>query len=213
MRLPLLFRRFRALPLIALPLLLASPWHAAAAEPSGEQIFKAKCANCHGTQGEGSKKHKQRLEGEKSVAQITKTIFDTMPESNPGSLTEKEAAAVAAYIHDAFYSQVARERNRPARVELARLTVRQYRQTVADLIGSFRDPSAPWGEKSGLRAEYFKGRNFNGNSRVLERVDPQVNFDFGTAAPVAEKMEPHEFLIRWNGSLCPEAMRAICLAS
>src|SRR5205823_12705127 len=124
-------------------------------------------------------KYKQRLEGEKSVAQLSKVIFDTMPESNPGSLTEKEAAAVAAYIHDAFYSPVARERNRPARVELARLTVPQYRQALADLIGRFRGSPATWGEQRGLKAEYFKGRHFNGSARVLERVDPQVNFDFG----------------------------------
>src|SRR4030095_3708541 len=148
----------------ALTLLFAPPFHAAAAEPSGEQIFKTKCANCHGAQGEGSKKYKQRLEGDKSVAQLSKYVFDSMPESNPGSLSEKEAAAVAAYIHDAFYSQGARERNRPAAVELPGLPVRKSRHTLADLVGSFRGPPAQWGDERGLRGEYFKGRNFSHNS-------------------------------------------------
>src|SRR5262249_9244230 len=174
--------RIRA-PLIAgfaLALYWAAPLHAA--DLSGEQVFKSKCANCHGSQGQGSPKYKQRLEGDKSLAHLWKYIFDSMPESNPGSLSEKEAERVAAYIHESFYSTVARERNRPARVELARLTVKQYRQTVADLVGNFRGPPAPWGDQRGLRGEYFKGRHFNQGSRVLERVDPQVNFDFGTNA-------------------------------
>ncbi len=47
-----------------------------------------------------------------------------MPADDPGSLSDDESQAVAAYIHDAFYSPVARERNRPARIDLARLTVR-----------------------------------------------------------------------------------------
>ena len=35
----------------------------------------------------------------------------------------------------------ARARNRPPRIEISRLTVRQYRNAVADLIGSFRTPA------------------------------------------------------------------------
>src|SRR5262249_3128838 len=127
---------------------------AAAAEPDGTQTFKLKCAGCHGPQGQGTKKYNKPLEGARSVAQLSKLIFDTMPESNPGSLNESEAKAVAAYIYDAFYSPIARERNRPARVELARLTVRQYRQAVADVVGSFRKPIT-WGAPNGLKGEYY----------------------------------------------------------
>jgi cytochrome c553 len=198
-------RRFSTLASVSLCAVLLLSWRALAADQSGEQLFKSKCASCHGASGEGAKKYNKPLEGSLSVGQLAKLIGETMPESNPGSLSTREAETVAAYIHDAFYSQVARERNRPARIELARLTVRQYRQSVAELIGSFRQPPAAWGKQRGLRAEYFKGRNFNRNSRVLERIDPQVRFDFGTDPPVPEKIEPHEFLIRWNGSvLAPE---------
>ena len=78
--------------------------------------------------------------------------------------------------------------------------MRQYRQTIADLVGSFR-PAVQWGDQRGLNAEYFKGRSMGGRSSALKRVDPQVNFDFGTEAPVPEITEPHEFSIRWQGSL------------
>ena len=88
-----------------------------------------------------------------------------MPEDDPGTLSKNEAKAVADYVYNAIYSPTARERNRPARIELARLTVRQYRQAVADLIGSFRWKPA-WGDERGLKAEYNSGRNFREESRV-----------------------------------------------
>jgi cytochrome c553 len=189
---------------LILHLLTAAPVCAAETK-TGEQIYRKQCASCHGAQGEGTKDNYPRaLTGNRSVAQLAKLIAKTMPDNAPGTCVGDDADKVAAYIHDAFYSKTARERNRPARIELARLTVRQYRNTLADLIGSFRG-SETWSEKRGLQAEYFSGRRFNNRQRVLERVDPEVQFDFGTASPVADKIEPHEFLIRWSGSvLAPE---------
>jgi hypothetical protein len=182
-----------------LTMMLALP--TAAAEPDGAHLFKLKCAACHGPQGQGAKKYNKPLEGSRSVAQLSKLIFDTMPESNPGSLSEPEAKAVAAYIYDAFYSPIARERNRPARVELARLTVKQYRQAVADVVASFRKPIT-WGGPNGLKGEYYAGRRLGGRGgAALERLDPQVEFDFKADTPVKDKIEPHEFSIRWTGSL------------
>jgi hypothetical protein len=200
---PILRGCFRSLLGRLAPLLLVAPLAAAAAEPPGEAIFKSKCAVCHGAQGEGTKKHRERLEGNKSLAQLVDLIGETMPDDDPGSLPKKEAEEVAGYVYNAMYSPAARDRNRPARVELARLTVRQYRQSVADLVGSFRW-MPDWGNERGLKAEYFSGRRFRDKSRELERVDPQVNFDFGTDSPVAEKIDAHEFSIRWNGSLLAE---------
>lgn len=173
-----------------------------AAEPNpGQELYEARCAHCHGDRGEGVKdEYESPLQGSLSVAQLAKLIGETMPADDPGTLSDQQSQDVAAYIHDAFYSPVARERNRPARIELARLTVRQYRQTTADLVGSFR-PAVEWGEQRGLHAEYFKGRSMGGRSSAFKRVDPQIHFDFGTEAPVPEITEPHEFSIRWQGSL------------
>lgn len=183
---------------VLIGLLLAMPLQSRAAD--GAKIYQASCAKCHGEAGQGSKKYSRPLEGDLAVPELTDLIAKTMPEDNPGSLSRAEAEAVARYIHDSFYSAVARERNRPARIELARLTVRQTRQALADLIGSFRPAFTPPQER-GLQAAYYSGRRMDRRSLVLERRDPQVDFDFGTAAPVAEKMEPHEFSIRWNGSV------------
>jgi cytochrome c553 len=168
-------------------------------EISGVTIYKTKCAGCHGPQGEGTKRSKRKLEGDKSVSQLAELIRTTMPEDDPGSLSAAESNSVAAYIHDAFYSPLARERNRPARVELARLTVRQYRHALADLVGSFRG-EAKWGDTRGLRGEYYSGRRL-GRNAAAKRTDPEVNFNFDTAAPVPEIEEPREFSIRWSGSL------------
>ena len=190
---------------IAVALLTQLPFDvpAAAADgatSSGEQIYSLRCAACHGAQGEGSDKHEARLEGDRSVAQLTELVAKTMPEDDPGSLTADESAAVAGYVYGAFYSPVARARNRPAQIELARLTVGQYRQAVADLVGDFRAVNHSENER-GLNAEYFNGRNFRDDAQATRRTDALVNFDFGTDAPVPEINEPREFSVRWNGSL------------
>src|SRR6202042_3403412 len=99
---------------------------------------------------------------------------------------------VAAYIYDAFYSKAARERNKPPRIELARLTVGQYRNAVADLIGSFRTPSR-WDERRGLEGEYFKSKRFRDGDRVVTRTDPEVRFDFKKASPQPGKIDEKEF--------------------
>lgn len=104
----------------------------AANEPAGAQVYRTKCARCHGPQGEGTRENKKALAGDLSVGQLADVIAETMPEDDVGSLSADESRAVAAYIHDAFYSGIARARNKPARIELSRLTVRQYRRSVAD---------------------------------------------------------------------------------
>jgi cytochrome c553 len=172
---------------------------------SGEQIYRAKCARCHGSSGEGTKKNDKPLVGDRSVAQLAELIAETMPEDDAGSLSESEARAAAEYIHGAFYSPVAQARNQPPRIETSRLTARQYRRSLADLIGSFR-PATKWSDQRGLEGSYHQGRNIGGRrSRAAERIDPQIDFDFGVEAPLEAIAEPREFSIRWEGAiLAPE---------
>jgi hypothetical protein len=173
---------------------------------TGEQIYQQDCSSCHGKQGEGSKEYGHPLIGDRSVTQLAKFIAKTMPEDDPGTCVGKDADNVAAYIHEAFYSKTAQARNKPPRIELSRLTVRQYLSTVADLIGGFRPPGQ-WDDKHGLKATYYKNNRMGGRrggQGVLERVDPTVQFDFGFASP-GEKIESPKFAIRWEGSiLAPE---------
>ena len=90
-------------------------------------------------------------------------------------------------------------------MELSRLTVRQYQNAAADLIGSFRAGEAS-DDRRGLKAEYYKSRRMRDQNLALERLDPEVRFDFGTDTPDLENFpDPSEFSIRWEGSvLAPE---------
>jgi mono/diheme cytochrome c family protein len=175
------------------------------AEQTGEQVYRQHCARCHGATGEGTKKYEKPLAGNKEMPVLARYVAKSMPEDEPGKLSAGEAERVANYINDAFYSQAARERNKPPRIELARLTVGQYRNAIADLIGSFRTPARS-DDRHGLRGEYFDGRNFRGDKRTIDRIDPEVQFDFGTSFPTGGKFgDPRQFSIRWEGSvLAPE---------
>jgi hypothetical protein len=156
------------------------------------------------------------------VDQLVRYISKKMPKDSPQKCEGEDAQNVAAYIFETFYSKAAQDRNKPPRIELTRLTVRQYRNAVADLIASFRSsaasprPSLPAegneaqgklgaNDQHGLRAEYFKSFGFRRGNRVFERVDPEVRFDFGEAAPNSKDFESDRFSIRWEGAvLAPE---------
>jgi hypothetical protein len=195
--------------------------NARAAERTGEQIYVEMCAKCHGPMGEGvAGKYDEALHGDRSVEQLGKLIAKTMPEDKPGTCVGEDAQNVAQYIFDSFYSPAARARMSPARIEFQRLTVRQYRSSVADLLGSFRpepeqrrlpapstQPSTqpatqPVEPGGGLHAQYYSTRRFN--RTAFERIDPRVEFVFARGTPDAEKIKPEEFSIRWRGSVFAE---------
>ncbi|MGH9719689.1 MAG: DUF1592 domain-containing protein [Bryobacteraceae bacterium] len=199
MRIVPMGRMVLALIAVSLPALLSAPPIHGAEQPTGEQIFRRRCASCHGAKGEGTKHYAKPLTGDRSVGELAQFISKSMP-PGPREWAGEDARKVAAYIHDAFYSPLAQARNRPARIELSRLTVRQYRNAVADLVGSFRAP-ARWDDRRGLRGEYFKSRRFRTEDRVFERVDSEIRFDFGEAGPSAEQFDPHQFSIRWKGAV------------
>lgn len=167
----------------------------------GARIYAQKCASCHGANGEGVKEHYGKaLIGDRTLPELTKVIVETMPEGEPENCVGPEAEAVAQYIYDRFYSEIAQYRNRPASIDLSRLTVRQYENSVADLLRSFRGWSG-WNNDRGLKAEYFNARNFSRDKRVIERRDAVVDYDFGEESPEAEKIGKEEFAIKWEGSL------------
>jgi mono/diheme cytochrome c family protein len=184
---------------VALLLTVAvAPAALAADVRTGEAIYSKQCVSCHGANGEGSKTYAHPLAGEKQLPQLTKLVQRTMPDDDPGSLSADEAAKVTAYVFDTFYSKDAQARNKPPRVELSRLSVRQYRNALADLLGTFRGP-APADDKHGLTRSYFRGRR-GGGQQPADHIDPEVNFDFGTAAP-DPKLDASDFSIRWEGSV------------
>jgi mono/diheme cytochrome c family protein len=184
---------------------LIAPMAAAQSKDSGAAIYKDQCARCHGAHGEGAKKYPKPLIGDKSQPQLAALIARTMPDDDPETCTGDDAKNVAAYLYDAFYSPDAQARANPPQVSLSRLTVRQYRSSLADLIGSFRS-TTPLDGRHGLHGEYFNAKNLQKESRLIDRLDPEVRFDFGTSGPEFESYDttfnPHQFCIRWEGSIC-----------
>ncbi len=162
-----------------------------AAAQTGAEIYRTLCASCHGAKGEGSSTYSIPLLGDKSIGELAELIERTMPEGEPEKCVGDDAKAVAAYIHETFYGPAAQARNAPARVELSRLTVRQYGETMADLFGSFRTVPKPLEVKKnelvkiepGLFGEYFPSTAFSSKNRFLTRTDAGVQIDFKDQSP------------------------------
>jgi len=181
--------------------------HLAAPRP-GEVVYREDCMSCHGPVGQGvAGKSDEPLVGEKSIASLAKYIAREMPENDPGTLSMADATASAEYIHQAFYSAEARARNHPPRIELAHLTVRQYRESVADLLGSLRGVTSTT-ESGGLAGVYrerperdpkMPDRN-RPEATFKKQVDPVIDFDFGDKAP-EKGTYAAQFSISWTGSV------------
>ena len=186
--------------LLLVPLLCCS-LEGAEAHGKGRKIFLQQCSKCHGREGEGVKgKYDDPLHGTRPLDKLTRYIEKSMPDDKPGTCVGEDATAVARYIYDSFYSVEARARKNPARVELARLTNRQYLTTLADLVQGFSGQDTSPGSERGLRARYFNWRDFREDKKAFDRVDRQIDFDFGEASPDKEH-GTNEFSIQWRGSI------------
>jgi len=179
-----------------------------AAPRAGEVVYREDCMRCHGPVGQGvAGKADEPLVGEKSIAALAKYIAREMPEDDPGTLSLADATASAEHIHQAFYSAEARARNHPPRIELAHLTVRQYRESIADLLGSLRG-GATTTESGGLAGVYrerperdpAKPDRDRPEVTFKKQVDPVIDFDFGAKAP-EKGTYAAQFAINWSGSV------------
>ena len=179
-----------------------------AAPRAGEAVYRQDCMSCHGPVGEGvAGKADEPLVGEKSIASLAKYIAREMPEDDPGTLSLADATASAEYIHKAFYSGEARARNHPPRIELAHLTVRQYRESIADLLASLRNATSTT-ETGGLAGAYRerperdpkKPDQNRPEVTFKQQVDPVIDFDFGDKAPDKGTFAA-QFAINWTGSV------------
>ena len=179
-----------------------------AAPRDGEVVYRDDCMRCHGPVGQGvAGKADEPLVGEKSIASLAKYIAREMPENDPGALSMADATASAEYIHKAFYSAEARARNHPPRIELAHLTVRQYRESIADLLASLRNATSTT-ETGGLAGAYRerperdpkKPDQNRPEVTFKQQVDPVIDFDFGDKAPEKGSFAA-QFAINWTGSV------------
>ena len=123
-----------------------------------KDLYQQKCAQCHGWDGQGVVGGDvPPIEIHQSVKDLSMYIADTMPEGNPEHCVGEEATALAKYLH-----QQLKGKNLAEVPTLSRLTVEQYRNAVADVVGRFpiRTPlddshTAPIGSdpRSDLRLE------------------------------------------------------------
>lgn len=172
----------------------------------GKQLFGQHCAACHGDRGEGTDEYENALIGDLAVSDLAKYIDKQMPVDDPKTIVGDDATAVARFAYESFYSPIAQARNQPARVELAHLTVEQYRQSLADVIGGFRW-RAPGIESRGLKAEFFNAdRHIRENKKVHERIDSRLHFERkkGDKVDGFEKLSEEQFALRWSGGLWVE---------
>lgn len=152
----------------------------------GAEVYRDKCAGCHGPVGQGSDYHGRPLAGDLPVSELARVVAETMPEGDAQACVGEEAEAVAAYVHGEFYSPLAQARVRPPRRELSRLTVRQYEQSLADLIGEFRWRREPGAER-GLKA-HFNARKNAGDGGVSEDlVLPRAEFTLSALEQLPDK--------------------------
>ncbi len=170
-------------------------------EQGAKAIYERLCVDCHGAEGQGDDDAGTvPFAGAHSLADLTRIIDETMPEDDPDSCKGPAAQAAAKYIYETFFFQQAQARLAEARIDLSRLTVRQYENAIADLMGTFLGET-PAGSEQGLKASYYNAKNFNREKRVIERIDPRVAFDFQEQSPEEGKIGNEEFAIQWRGSV------------
>lgn len=168
---------------------------------AGRQIYQQQCAGCHGDQGQGSEEAGTGpFTGDHALADLVRIIDETMPEDDPEACQGEAAQAVAQYVLDAFVTPQAEALQPAPRIELSRLTVRQYREAVADLMATFLG-TPQLSDQRGLKAGYYNARGFNRDKRVIERTDPRVVFDFGEKSPQEGAIGDEEFAIQWQGAV------------
>ncbi|QDT97255.1 DUF1592 domain-containing protein [Gimesia aquarii] len=171
---------------------------------TGEQIYRKMCIQCHAANGQGVDDKANPLQGHKSLAELSMLIHETMPEEDPETCQGEEAKRVAEYVFKRFYTKDSQSANQSARVQLSRLTVRQYLYTTADLMANFLGHARTTNQKRGLNAEYYDSRSLRRDKRILQRIDPVVNFQFDNKKPVEKVTNAEEFSIKWEGSVLAE---------
>ena len=172
----------------------------------GSKIYANKCAKCHGDKGQGvNNQYDEPLTGDWSLEKLVRIITKTMPEEDPSLCIDEEAKLVADYIFKEFYSPQSRTLDKQPRINLSRLTNRQFLHSVADLINNFNGNSF-FEQPGGLKASYFNNRNLSQNKQTVNKINESINFDYGSASPYPnnENFKQEEFSMRWIGSVFAE---------
>lgn len=201
---------------VAMHLLTSS---APAASPEPQAIYLERCAVCHGAEGQGTADGYDRpLGGNRSLEELTELIDQTMPQGEPERCTGDDARLLAGYLYEQYY---ATKGSAEPSSRLARLTVTEHRNAVADLLARFgkhsettqhlwgpgdvRGESASDRAPPGLEGRYFQSAGMSkANKQIFQRIDHQLEFDFGEASP-GEGITADQFAIIWDAGLFTDA--------
>lgn len=178
-------------------------------------VYKQQCERCHGADGQGvADGDVKPFQADQSLEKLTKLITETMPDDDPESCVGDDAVRLAKYILEHFQPGASVD-DVP---RISRLTVDQYRNAVADVIGRFAPQElsddgdggrrsrsrSRNGEVPGLRGEYYQSSGMNKADRLGHyRSDTRMEFDFGDSSPVPS-ISADQFAIIWQGSLSAE---------
>ena len=167
----------------------------------GKEIYQTKCAQCHGSAGQGVAEHFQDpLTGDLSIKELASVIHETMPEGEPKSLTPEQAASAASFVHHEFYSPYAQLRNSPPKKAFSRLTADQYKRSVADLMSVCIGRAQPWTQERGLQRVIAQGEWNKDRKEVEKKVDSQLVWEWTEPKPIPE-VDHERWQIRWSGTL------------
>ena len=111
---------------------------------SGQASYEAMCKGCHGGLGEGGSGPSLR-DWSRGEPELTSIIDARMPLGNPDACRGDCAKNVAQYILATFKGPVQCSGPHLAARSLRLLTVREYKNTLADLVGVSAQPPPPCG--------------------------------------------------------------------
>jgi hypothetical protein len=169
----------------------------------GKKLYAQHCAECHGTSGEGVEdEFSKPLTGDWPIEKLNRYVDETMPDYDPDEVKGQDAELVSRFIYQSFYQKPELFR-KESKIQLARLTNRQYRQSVTDLFAQFEGQPVLSKPVQGLKGKYYDAEGMNKRKKMhAEQIDPFINFNYGEKAAL-DGMNPKKFSVYWEGSVLP----------
>lgn len=169
----------------------------------GKKLYTQHCAECHGKKGQGVEdEYSKPLVGDWPVTKLIDYVDKTMPDYDPDLVKGEEADAISRFIYKSFY-QKPELFKKDSKIQLARLTNRQFRQSVTDLFGQFEGQPVLNNPVQGLKGKYYNAEGMNKRKKMhAEQIDSIINFNYQDKAAL-KGMNPKKFSIYWEGSILP----------
>ena len=169
----------------------------------GKKLYAHHCAECHGSSGEGVEdEFSKPLTGDWPIEKLSRYVDETMPDYDPDEVKGQDAELVSRFIYQSFYQKPEIFR-KESKIQLARLTNRQYRQSVTDLFAQFEGQPVLSKPVQGLKGKYYNAEGMNKRKKMhAEQIDPFINFNYGEKAAL-DGMNPKKFSVYWEGSILP----------